>query len=129
MRWSTSDLEWHAVYDWFSSPTVEHGVAALIPWIAFKCLLVWILLMGCLKDELKESIVRPANVLLLVFSVKLTTMLLLNVGLGGADTLNRSYLEGACVSGVLAILFLGVVLLPGAWPRPMTAVRVPADRG
>lgn len=122
MRWSTSDLEWHAAYDWFSAPVVEHGVALLVGWIALKCLLVWVLIVGCLDDELRHLIPRPSHALLLVFSLKLVSMLLLNVGLGGGDTLNRSYLEGACVSGVLAILFLGVILLPGAWPAPVATL-------
>lgn len=121
MRWTTSELEWHPAYEFFSAPTIEHWVAVLVVWIAFKCLLAWRIVLKCLGDELGQFEALPANALLLIFSIKLTSMLLLNAGLGGADTLNRSYLEGACVSGVLAILFLGVILLPRAWPRPVAA--------
>jgi hypothetical protein len=116
MRWSTSDLEWHAAYQFFSAPTVEHGVAVLVLWIAFKSLLVWIIILGCLKDELGVLERLPSNALLIIFGIKIASMVLLNVGLGGVDTLNRSYLESACVSGVLAILFLGMIVLPRAWP-------------
>lgn len=117
MRWSTSDLEWHPAYEFFSAPTVERGVAVLVLWIAFKCLLSWIIVLKCLRDEFRLCVALPANALLLIYGIKLVTALLINAGLGGADTLNKSYLEAACVSGVLAVLFLGVILHPRSWPR------------
>lgn len=124
MRWTTRDLEWHAAYEFFSAPTVEHWVAVLAVWIVFKCLLAWLIVLRCLRDELGPLVRLPANALLLLYSVKLAGSLLLNAGLGGVDTLNQSYLEAACVSGVLAVLFLGIFLLPGAWPAPVR--RAPA---
>lgn len=116
MRWSTSDLEWHATYTWFAAPTVERNAALFVPWIALKCLVPWVIVLLCLRQELGAQLRLTANTVLIVFGVKIMSMLMINTGLGGTDTLNRSYLEAACVSGVLAVLALGVILLPGAWP-------------
>lgn len=119
MRWSSSELEWHTAYEWFSAPTVERRAVFFVPWIALKCLLPWVLVLSCLRQELGAHLRLPANALLVIFGVKIMSMLMINTGLGGADTLNRSYLEAACVSGVLAVLALGVILLPDVWPlRP-----------
>jgi hypothetical protein len=123
MRWTTSELEWHTTYQWFAARTVEHYVAFFIPWIALKCLVPWVLILLCLRRELAPAAPLPANALLIVFAVKLLSMLMINTGQGGIDTLNRSYLEAACVSGVLAVLLLGVIPLRNAWPRPAS----PAD--
>jgi hypothetical protein len=116
MFWSTSELEWHVAYEWFSAPTIEHRVAFFIPWIALKCLLPWMTIVTCLRDELGGRLKFPARGLLLVVAAKFMSLLLINTGLGGVDTLNRSYLEAACVTGVFAVMMLGVILFPRSWP-------------
>ncbi|HVS51217.1 MAG TPA: alkaline phosphatase family protein [Opitutaceae bacterium] len=117
MRWSTSELEWHTAFDWFAAPTIEHKVAFFIPWIALKCLLPWVTIATCLRDEFGPGEKFPARALLLVVAAKFMSLLMINTGLGGVDTLNRSYLEAACVTGVLAVLFPGVILIPRSWPE------------
>lgn len=118
-RWTVSEVEWHLVYQWFDAQIVEKKVALFLPFIALKFLAPWFVIVNVLRAEFANRIDFAANGILLFFSLKMISLLAINNGLGGADTFNRSYLEGACVSGLMAVLFLGVILLPRSWPRPL----------
>lgn len=116
MRWSGLHLEWHAVYEFARASTVEQNVAWFVPWIALKGLLPWVVILWVLRDRLGAAAPLPAHLLLVACSAKTMLLLMLTTGLGGRDTFNRSYLESACVVGVMVMLYLGVILLPRAWP-------------
>ncbi|HMD59863.1 MAG TPA: hypothetical protein VKG78_00435, partial [Opitutaceae bacterium] len=116
--WSVSHIEWHAAFSWLTEPVIERYVYLFAAWVALKCLVPWVIIVLILKRELHGLVAFPANALLVVFSAKLLGAVMVNSGLGGADTLNRSYLEGASVTAVLAILSLGIVLMPDCWPKP-----------
>ncbi len=116
MRWSALHLEWHAVYEFARAATVEQNVIWFIPWIVFKGLLPWAIILWVLRDRLKAAGPLPAHALLAVCGAKIMLLLMLTAGLGGRDTVNRSYLESACVVGVMVMLYLGVIFLPRAWP-------------
>lgn len=116
MRWSGTHLEWHAVYEWARASVVENNVGWFIPWIALKGLVPWGIVLWLLRDRLGPAEPLPAQPLLAVFCAKALLLTMLAAGLGGSDTYNRSYLETASVMGTLIMLYLGVILLPGAWP-------------
>lgn len=121
MRWSGKHLEWHTVYDFFPAGVVEQYVAFFVPFIALKGLLPWVFILIALHDRLAERSRLPAHDLLVVYSAKLLTLLMLTIGLGGTDLFNRNYLETASVVAAIAMLFLGVILLPRAWPNPYSS--------
>lgn len=118
MRWSGTHLEWHAIYEFASASTVENHVGWFVPWIALKGLLPWVIILWMLRERLGDWQRLPAHALLAIFCAKLVSLLMLNTGLGGLDTRNQDYLETACVVGALTMLYLGVILLPRAWPAP-----------
>jgi hypothetical protein len=115
MQWSGTHLEWHAIYEFASAPTVERYVGWFIPWIALKGLLPWIIILWLLRDRLGAFCPLPARSIMIFFCAKMLALLMLAIGLGGIDTYNRSYLETASVVGAMTMLYLGIVLLPRAW--------------
>jgi hypothetical protein len=119
-RWTVSELEWHVVYQWFNAQLVERQVVFFVPFIALKFLAPWALIVWVLRAEFAGRMAFPAHALLLVYAAKMISVLAVNNGLGGADAFNRSYLEGACVSALMAVLFLGIILLRASWPEPAT---------
>lgn len=128
MRWSGTHLEWHAVYEWVSSATLERHVGWFVPWIALKGLVPWFILGWALRERLAAVQPFPAGALLVLLAAKILLLLMVTIGLGDADTFNRSYLEAACVVAVFTVLYLGVILLPGAWPEYSSATTARATR-
>lgn len=128
MRWSGKHLEWHTVYDFFPAGVVEQYVALFVPFIAVKGLLPWVFILLALHDRLAPHARLPSHELLILYSAKMLSLLMLTIGLGGTDLFNQNYLETASVVAAIAMLFLGVIMLPGAWtPPPRPAHRpVPA---
>lgn len=116
MRWSGTHLEWHAIYEFAAAATVEENVAWFVPWIALKGLIPWLIILWMLS-RLDDLYPRPSREMLMLFSAKIMTLLMLTVGLGDIDTHNRGYLETASVVGAFVMFYLGVILLPRAWPR------------
>ena len=123
MRWSGAHLEWHAIYEFASAKTVENNVGWFVPWIALKGLLPWIIILWLLHNRLGQWERLPTRALLMIFCAKLLALLMLTTGLGGLDTRNQDYLDTACVVGALTMLYLGVILLPRAWPAPTSPAR------
>lgn len=116
MRWSSTNLEWHAIYELAAAATVEGNVGWFIPWIALKGLLPWVIILLMLRDRLGSLNSLPARELLILFSAKAVALLMLSVGSSDIETYNRGYLETACVVGAIIILYPGVILLPRVWP-------------
>jgi hypothetical protein len=116
MRWSGTELEWHAIFEWASEPTVEKHVGWFVPWIALKGLVPWVIILWALRERFSPRHALPAAGLLVAVGVKVITLLMITIGMGGSDTFNRNYLETACVVGALTMLYLGVIFLPRAWP-------------
>jgi len=123
MRWSVTHIEWHAIYEWTTREAFEANVVWFVPWIALKGLVPWGIMIWCLRDRLHAFGPFPAAPLFAIFAAKTLAMTMVNTGLGTADTFNRSYLEAACALGVMTILFLGLIVLPGAWPPADAAQR------
>lgn len=123
MRWSVAHLEWHAVYEWATREAFEANVAWYVPWIALKGLVPWAIMLWCLSVRLRAFGPFPAAPLFAIFAAKALAMAMVNTGLGSVDTFNRSYLEAALALGVMTILFLGLIVLPGAWPQAGVARR------
>lgn len=121
MRWSGTHLEWHAIYEWASSSTVEKHVGWFVPWIAMKGLVPWVIILWALRERLGQLVPLPAYTLMALFCAKILTLLMTTIGMGGRDTYNRNYLETACVVAVLIMLYLGVIFLPKVWPQPAAA--------
>jgi hypothetical protein len=115
--WSVTHLEWVAAFSWLSEPEIERYVYVFAAWVALKSLVPWVIIVGLLRRELRGVTTFPANAVFVSFSVKVLSASMINMGLGGADTLNRFYLEGAGVGAVLAILFLGPFLMRDSWPK------------
>ena len=116
MLWSGKNLEWHAVYQWASPGFVEQYVVFFVPFIALKGLVPWLIILFALHERLGGFRLLPSRTILLCYSAKLLSLLATTIGLGGIDINNRDYLETATVVAVFAMLYLGVILLPGAWP-------------
>jgi len=117
LSWSGKHLEWHAAYEYFSTVTVERNVAWFIPWIALKGLLPWVIILWGLHLRLSPWQRLPSHTIMALFMVKVLSLLMITVGLGGIDTHNHNYLETATVVAVIVGLYIGVILLPRAWPR------------